>query len=53
MLSPCHFKVGKWRAYVGVEEGWLKERGQSERIIRGKRIHTNQEPSSRLQNWGL
>jgi hypothetical protein len=41
-------KAWKWRAYVGFEEGRLRERGQSERKNMGERIQTNRKPSSGL-----
>jgi hypothetical protein len=41
-------KAKKWRAYIGFEEGILKERGQSERRDMGERLWTNRELSSRL-----
>jgi hypothetical protein len=52
MLSPWHFNAGKWRAYIGIEEGWLKERGQSERRIRGKRIHTKRSLQAGYRKGG-
>jgi hypothetical protein len=43
-------RAGKWRVYVGFEEGRLRERGQSEKRNVGGRMQPNRGPSSRL--WG-